>query len=259
MMKPFDCHCHLYDKAFDADRDKVIADSKKVLSGIVVVSEDLETIRKVLELCKKYPGFLFPGLAVHPDRVHKLSNADIDKTIAFIRKQKGLVCIGECGLDYMRADESENPEETRVRQRETFRKQIKLADEMSLPLNIHSRRSVQDVIKILKELRPRKALLHGFSGSPEEAKEAIKLGYKIAVSTSIFYSKEALEIVKHLPAESFILETDSPVRAPIRGERNVPTNISLVVKEIAKMKKLSESKVIEETNKNFREMFDVKT
>ena len=255
-MKPFDCHTHIYDDAFSADFEQMLARAKKVLSGIIVVGEGPESNRKVLAICQKYISFLFPGLALHPDKVHLLTDAQIDEEISFIRKQKNLVCIGECGLDYLWAQKSGSFEETKRRQQETFRKFIALADKMKLPLNIHSRRADSVVVKILKELKPKKAVLHGFSGSLAEAKEMFTRGYKIVIGTNLFFSKETKSYVKGLPLEAFVLETDSPVQAPVRGQRNEPANVALVVKEIARLKRITEDDVVVTTNKNTKEVFD---
>ena len=254
-MKPFDVHCHLYDERFDEDRAKVIEKAKKVLSGAVVVGEDPESNRKVLELCKKYPKFLFPGLAIHPAKVHLLTDKEIDAEISFISKQKNLFCIGECGLDYMWAKKSGNYEETKKRQQETFKKLIDLANEMNLPLNTHSRWASPVVVKILKESKAKKVILHGFVSTVSEAKEAAKLGYKITIGTNISHWTQTKDYLENLPMEAFVLQTDSPALGPVEGERNVPENISLVVKEIAKIKKIPEEKVIDITNKNVKELF----
>jgi len=256
-MKPYDCHTHIYDDAFSTDFEQVLARAKKVLSGIIVVGEDAETNRKILALCKKYKGFLFPGLAIHPDQVHLLTDAQIDEEIKFISKQKNLVCIGECGLDYLWAKKSESFEETKQRQQETFRKFIALADKMKLPLNIHSRRADSVVVRILNELQPKRAVLHGFSGSLAEAGEMVALGYKIVIGTNLFFSPETKSYVEGLPLEAFVLETDSPVQAPVKGERNEPANVALVVKEIARIRGISEENIIKEINKNVREVFGI--
>ncbi len=256
-MKPFDCHTHIYDNAFGKDINEMLARAKKALSGIIVVGEDPESNRKVIALCKKHPGFLFPGLAIHPDKVHTLTDAQIDTEINFIREQKNLVCIGECGLDYLWAKKSGDYENTKLRQQETFRKFIALADELNLPLNIHSRRADAVVIHTLKELRPKKAVLHGFSGTVAEAKEMFSFGYKIVIGTNLFFSKETKSYVESLPLEAFVLETDSPVQAPVRGQRNEPANVRLVVKKIAGIKNISEEEVIAATNKTVRHVFNV--
>ncbi|MEM2873839.1 MAG: TatD family hydrolase [Candidatus Nanoarchaeia archaeon] len=256
-MKPFDVHCHLYDESFNADRVKVIEKARKVLSGIVVVGEGPKTNRKVLTLCKNYSKFLFPGLAIHPDHVWKLSDKEITNELKFISEQKNLVCIGECGLDYKWAP-GENSEESKERQKAVFIKQIELARKLDLPLNVHSRRATSDVVKILKENRAKKVILHGFVTTPEEARKATRLGYKITIGTTLLWKDNNRHLIYYLenfPLSTFVLETDSPVLAPIRGMRNEPSNISLVVKEIAKIKKIPEDKIIEITNKNVRELF----
>jgi len=257
-MKPFDVHTHMYDERFESDLDQILSDAKKVLAGIIVVGEGPKSNRKVLALCKKHPKFLFPGLAIHPDQVWRLTDKQIDDEINFILKQKNLVCIGECGLDYKWA-EGEEPEKSKQRQRDVFIKHIALAKKLNLPLNVHSRRSTGAVVETLKEQDARKVVLHGFSGTPEEAKEAVALGYKITIGTSLLRkdNKESLHYLGNFPLSTFILETDSPALGPIIGERNVPTNISLVVKEIAKIKKIPEEKVIEVTNKNVKELFGI--
>ncbi len=256
-MLPFDCHTHIYDDAFSADVEQMLARAKKALSGIIVVGEGPASNRKVLELCKRHPKFLSPGLAIHPDKVHTLTDTQIDEEINFIRKQKNLVCIGECGLDYLWAQRSGAFEETKRRQQETFRKFIALAGKMKLPLNIHSRRADSVVVKILKELQPKKAVLHGFSGTLAEAKEMITLGYKIVIGTNLFFSKETKSYVEGLPLEAFVLETDSPVQAPERGQRNEPANVSLVVREIARLKRVSEKDVVVVTNENVNALFNI--
>ncbi len=275
MEKPWDCHTHLYDECFGSDREEVIAQAKKVLAGVVVVGESPKTNRKVLALCKKHSGFLFPGLAIHPDKVHTLTDTQIDSEIEFIRKQKNLVCIGECGLDYLWAQKSGAFEDTKRRQQETFRKFIALAGKMKLLLNIHSRRADSVVVKILKaqaerssagpsrtgrstwELKPQRAVLHGFSGTLSEAREMFGLGYKIVIGTNLFFSKETKSYVEGLPLEAFVLETDSPVQAPERGQRNEPANVALVVKEIARIKKVSEADIIKTTNDNVSKIFNI--
>ena len=173
------------------------------------------------------------------------------------RKQKNLICIGECGLDYMWAKKSNNYEETKKRQQETFRRMINLANDMNLPVNTHSRRADAVVVKILKECKANKAVLHGFSGTIKDAKEAIALGYKIAIGANIYDWIETREYLKEFPIDAFVLNTDSPVMAPVKGERNEPANILFIVKEIAKIKNITEEEIIEATNKNVKELFGI--
>jgi len=264
-MKPFDCHCHLYDEKFDADREKVIADSKKVLSGMVVVGENPDTNREIFKLVQKYPDFIFAGYGIHPTHAHEFSDSDIENEIKWIKKNKP-ACIGEVGLDMfwvkMKLPKEigiKKADEAWEKQKKVFKLFIKLADELKIPLNIHSRWATGEVVKILEKEKPKKAILHAFSGSVAEAQRAVKLGYLVSIGNTIAYAEQKQDIAKHIDLKHLLVETDSPVLAPVKGERNQPKNISLVVKEIARIKKISELKVIEETNRNFGDMFGVKT
>jgi len=260
-MKPFDAHCHLYDKKFDADRDEVIEKAKKVLSGIVVVGEKPESNRQILKLKEDYGKFWLMGFGIHPEFAHEFSNSEIEAELKWIKKNKP-DCIGEVGLDYMWIKQVlpkqigiKKADAAWSKQQKVFETFIQFADELGLPLNIHSRWATSQVVEFLEKLRPEKAILHAFSGNLAEAKRASKLGYKISIGNTVAYSEQKRDLAKHLPLSDLLIETDSPVLAPVKGERNEPSNLTLVVKEIAKIKNVKEAKVIEETNKNFKELF----
>lgn len=253
-MKPFDVHCHIYDERFDADRDKVIERAKKVLSGVLVAGENPSSNRKIIELNKKYPKFCFVSLGIHPTEIHKFSDKEIEAEIKWIKTQKPLA-ISEIGLDFMIIERDKLDESTKIRQMEWFERFLKLADELKIPAIIHSRWAAKPVVEILEKTKHKKAILHAFPGTNEEADRALKLGCKFSMGNNVAHSEQKQDLVRHLPIEAFILETDSPALAPIKGERNEPANITLVVKEIAKIKNIPEEKVIEITNKNVKELF----
>ena len=253
-MKAFDVHCHLYDIAFDKDRDNVIAKAKKMLSGIIVAGENPETNRKILKLEKKYPKFWHSAFGIHPTEIHKFTDEEIEEEIEWIKKQKP-TAISEIGVDFAVIKREKQDEFAKMRQIEWFERFLKLADELNVPAIIHSKWAIKPVIEILEDLRPKKAVLHSFSGTIEEAKRALKLGYKFSIGTSLTYAEQKRELVKELPMEAFVLETDSPVSGPKPGERNEPSNITLVISEIAKIKNISEDDIIKITNKNVKELF----
>ena len=255
-MKPFDVHCHLYDESFDKDRAKVIEKAEKVLSGVLIAGENPLANKKIVDIAKKYPRFCFVSLGIQPQEIHKFTDEEIEEEIKWIKKQKP-IAISEVGLDYAIIKREKLGEFEKMRQIEWFEHFIELAKELDIPVVIHSRWAVKPVIEILEELKPKKAILHAFSGTLEEAKRALKLGYKFSIGNTIAYAGQKQELVKALPIEAFILETDSPVASPKPGERNEPSNIMLVVKEIAKIKKIPEDKVIEITNKNVKELFGI--
>jgi len=260
-MKPFDCHCHLYDEKFDADRGKVIEQARKVLSGIVVVGETPETNRKIAKLVSENKGFLFAGYGIHPTYAHEFSNSEVEAETKWIKKNKP-VCIGEVGLDMFwvkmklpKVIGIKKADEAWEKQKKVFELFIALASELKIPLNVHSRWATKQVIEILQKNNAKKVILHSFSGSLAEAKRAADMGYLISIGNTIVSREEKRKIAEHLELKHLLLETDSPALAAKAGERNQPKNISLVAKEIASIKKISELKVIEETNKNFKEMF----
>lgn len=253
-MKAFDAHCHIYDKSFDLDRDKVIREAKKVLFGILNAGENPEANRKVSELNKKYPDFCYASYGIQPQDLHHYSDEEITEETKWIKKQKP-VAISEIGMDYAVIKRDKLDEFAKLRQAEWFETFLQLADTLRVPAVVHSRWATLPVVEILEDLKPKKAVLHAFAGTLEEARRAVKLGYKLSIGNTVAYAEQKKDLVKELPIEAFLLETDSPVLAPKPGERNEPANISLTVKEIAKIKKISEAKVIDITNKNVKELF----
>lgn len=255
-MNPFDIHCHIYDKSFDKDRDAIIIRAKKVLSGILNAGENPETNRKIIKLAEKHPKFCYVALGVHPTEIHKFEDKEIEEEIKWIKKQRP-VAISEIGLDYAVLKALKLDEFAKMRQINWFERFLELADELKVPAVIHSRWATKQVVEILEELRPEKAVLHAFSGSLKEAERALKLGYKFSIGNTIVYAEQKQELVKHLPITALCLETDSPVLGPKPGERNEPANIPLVVKEIAKLKNISEAEVIKITNENVKKLFEL--
>lgn len=262
-MKPFDVHCHIYAKDFDKDRAQVIERAKKVIWGAINSGENIKSNRMVLELAKEYPKFLWPALAIHPSWIYKYSDEEIEKEIEFIRGQK-IIAIGEAGLDYFWIKKilpskigAKKASEEKQRQINTFKKFIELAKELDLPLVVHSRWATKAVIEVLEALKPEKVILHAFFGSISEAKRALTLGYKFSIGNTIAYAQQKRDLAKHLELKDLLLETDSPVLGPVKGERNEPVNIKFTIKEIAKIKNVPEEKVIEITNQNIKNLFGI--
>ena len=253
-MKAFDVHCHIYDSSFDKDRDKVIRNAKKVLLGVLNAGETPEANRKVLELSTKHPNFCYASYGVQPQDLHNYSDEELAAEVKWIKKQKP-IAISEIGLDYAVIKRDKLDAFAKMRQAEWFEQFLQLADSLKIPAVIHSRWATDPVVKILEDLRPKKAVLHAFAGTLEEAKRAVNLGYKLSIGNTVAYAEQKQDLVKELPVEAFLLETDSPVLGPDPKKRNEPANISLTIKEIAKIKKISEEKVIEITNKNVKDLF----
>ena len=252
-----DTHSHLFDHAFDDDREMVINEclSQNVKKMIVVGFDNL-TNKLALELSNKYE-FMYPTVGLHPTNLDDYSDNFFVNLEKIIRDNKKIVGIGECGLDYY-WDTSK-----KEMQKEVFKKQIELSLKLDLPLVIHSRDAIGDTLEVLKSFnRPLKGVMHGYSGSLEMAKEFIKLGLKIGIGGVVTFknAKNVKEVVEVLDLSNFILETDCPYLTPVphRGERNASYYIPLVAQEMANLKGVDIKEVEEITTKNALELFNIK-
>ncbi len=228
-----DTHCHPYFKHFDADRDELI--KRAFDSGVekmIVVGCDIETNRKALELADKY-DFMFPALGIHPTECDDLT----DEEIAFIRANASrFVAIGETGLDYHHNKFSKEIQE------ETFRKQIRLANEFDLPCIVHSRNAAEDTLRILLDEKAKKVVFHCYSYDYEFAKKVWTAGYYTSFSGVVTYdnAKEVQEAAAKGPLDLFLVETDCPFLPPasIRGKRNDMSYVKEVAEKIAELRKM---------------------
>lgn len=249
-----DTHCHIFDKAFDLDREDVLKKClDKNVSKLIVVGFDKETNKLALELSSKY-NFLFPTVGLHPTELDDYSDDFFLYLEDLIKSNKNIVGIGECGLDYY-WDTSKKDLQKKV-----FLKQIELSLKYDLPLVIHSRDAIGDTLEVLKSVgKPLKGVMHGYSGSLEMAREFIKLGLKIGIGGVVTFknAKNVKEVVKELDLSNFVLETDCPylTPTPYRGKRNVPYYIPLIASEIASLKEIDVKEVEEATTNNANELF----
>lgn len=232
-----DTHAHLYDEKFE-NIDKVIEDSKSNNVDFVICSAaDLESSKMAFELSQKYSN-VYCTIGIHPHSA-KDYTLEFEDFARRVYKNKKVLSIGEIGLDYY-YDLSD-----RETQREVFEKQIKLADELGLPITIHTRDATEDTIKILKknqEFINNKGIIHCFGGSLETANEYFKLGFAISVGGSItFKNADRLRsVIQQIPIDKICLETDCPYLAPVplRGTVNEPKNIKIIAKYLAEIKQM---------------------
>jgi TatD DNase family protein len=245
-----DVHAHLDFSQFDEDREKVIEKARKENIKIITSGMGPKSIKKTIAMIEKYDN-LFATFGSLPE---ELNQDVIEETINLIKKNRDkIVGIGEVGLDYYwMKDKSKRKVEI-----ENFHKFIELANELSLPLVIHSRDAEQEVIRIIKE-KDINALLHCFSGSVEQAENAVSFGCLISIPTNIIYSKQKQILAKKIPLESIVLESDAPFLSPIPKTRNVPVNIKLSVEKIAEIKNVDLERVGKITTRNAIEFFNLK-
>lgn len=257
-MRLADIHCHLNFPEFDRDRDEVIKRALNKEIWMINVGTDLETSKKSIELAEKYEG-VWATVGLHPtDRAGE--DFDLARYRGLLARHPKVVAIGECGLDLFRIKNNALPagrQELRIKQKDIFRKQIELAIELNKPLMIHCRDAYEDVFNILKSYflnhkSDLRANMHFFSGDWKQAEKFLELGFSLSFAGPITFSHDYDEVIKNMPLEKIMAETDSPFAAPAlyRGKRNEPFYVREVIKRIAEIKNVSCEEAAKITTQN---------
>ena len=251
-----DSHSHLILEAFDRDRDNVIQEAlSNGITHIVQSCDNLDEIEKNLILTKKYEN-LYSSIGIHPHEAKLWTNESYDTILKYTKEEK-VLAIGETGLDFYY---NYSPQDIQIK---VFREQIKIANEVSLPLIIHTRDAFKDTIEILKEEKIKYGgVFHCYTGDLEIAKEALKLGFYISWSGIITFKKasDLREVAKNIPLQNTLIETDCPFLTPIphRGERNEPKYVKYVAEELAKIHNVSVDDIGQITSENTKKLFRIK-
>lgn len=252
----FDTHVHLNADQYKEDLEEVI--KRSLEAGVVnqvVVGFDRPTITKAMELVEEY-DFLYAAIGWHPVDAIDATEEDF-KWIKELSKHPKVVAIGETGLDYYW---DKSPKEI---QQEVFRKQIRLAKELKLPIVIHNRDATEDIVTILKEENASEVggIMHCFGGSVETAKECIDMNFYISLGGPVTFknAKKPKEVATEIPLENLLIETDCPYLTPhpFRGKRNEPSYVSLVAEEIARLKDIPVEEVQQVTFENACKVFQI--
>ncbi len=226
-----DSHCHLDFPVFDSDRKVILnACQKQSITAIVVPGVCRKNWQRVLTLCK-YSKMLYPALGLHPCFIDEHHKGDL-QVLAQLCQTEPLTAIGEIGLDFFITSDPVN----KKTQEYFFSEQLQVASQYQLPVLIHARKSHAQVIKYLKTYNASSAsassirgIIHAYSGSYEEAKEYLKLGFKLGFGGAYTYPKatKLRSLVSKLPIEAWVLETDAPDMSPLeqRDQRNSPQNL----------------------------------
>ena len=249
----FDTHAHYDDAQFDDDRHEILSGlSRQGIGWVVNVSASYDSCAKVAAMAQEYP-FMYAAVGIHPDEVGSLN----EQTFSEMKKlfcQPKVVAVGEIGLDYYWDNEAHDL------QKKWFIRQLELARELGLPVNIHSRDAAEDTFQIMKKhAKGLKGVIHCFSGSKEMAQEYVKLGFCIGVGGVVTFKngKKLKQVVEAVPLTSILLETDCPYLAPVpyRGKRNNSAYLKYVAEEIAALKGVTYDEVVAQTEKNAMEMY----
>jgi len=288
-----DTHAHLDHELFDPDRDEAIQRAfQNGIKKIITVGCDLQEMKEAIKLTEKYDN-IYVAIGFHPencdtdncvDTAHHIDVVEHIEELEKLSKHPKVVAIGEIGLDYFRLENDDvktNPPLSAdfgvAKQQELFIVQLKLAQELNLPVIIHCRPAsvcglrrgkdaYEDLLEILKNNNNGKKLqgvIHCFCGTREHAKQFLGMGFYISFTGNITYFKkpdaELLQVVREIPLDRVLIETDCPFLSPTphRGKRNEPSFVKYVAEKIAEIKGISVQEVENITDKNAEELFSM--
>ena len=249
----FDTHCHLDDAAYDGDRDSVINELAAKMESILWCGTDLATSSMAAEYAKRH-GFIYCACGYYPHQTQGLNSQK--HLLEQLLLQEKCVAVGEIGLDYhydgVCAD----------KQREALCLQLEIAKQHRLPVILHERDALCDMLSILKEQQVSSGVIHCFSGSKETAKQYLDMGLNISFTGLLTFknAKNAPEAAAYAPRERIMIETDSPYMTPVpfRGERNTPDRVALVAARLAEIWGVEPEEAAYITYQNACKLFNIR-
>lgn len=250
----FDTHVHLNAEQFEEDLDDVMKRAQEAgVAKMAVVGFDRPTIERAMELARAHDS-LYAIIGWHPVDAIDMTDEDLD-WIESLAADPNVVALGEMGLDY---HWDKSPKDV---QKDVFRKQIRLAKKLNLPIVIHNREATADIVDILKEENAAEVggIMHCFSGSAETALACVEMNFYISLGGPVTFknAKKPKEVAEAVPMDRLLIETDCPYLAPhpYRGKRNEPAYVKLVAEEIAQLKNMSYEEVARITAENAARLF----
>jgi TatD DNase family protein len=251
----FDTHAHLDDRAFNEDRETLLQELPQ--QGLYLVMNpgcSLRSSKNADALSKQY-DYIYAAVGSHPDAADEVNEAVLEQYRQLVRNNPKIKAIGEIGLDYHYED---IPREL---QKAAFRAQMKLAEELQLPVIVHEREAHADAMEILDEFPTVTGVFHCYSGSAEMAKELVRRGWYIGFTGVLTFknAKKAVEVAKSLPHDRLVLETDCPYMAPepFRGKRNHPGYLYRMAEKLAELWELPVEEVQTITLENGKRLYRI--
>jgi TatD DNase family protein len=277
-----DSHSHVNFNTFKDDHDEVIKRALDKNIWLINVGSQYSTSERAVKIAENYPTGVFAAIGLHPIHLEKgMVNEEetqfktvkedfILENYRLLARQPKVVAIGETGLDYYRLNiTNQSEKEIKDKQKKVFREHLILANELNLPLILHCRGSkdnpkdaYEEMLEILAEQKDLRGVIHCFGSSLEIAQRFFDLGFYIGFTGIITFEKanKLQEVVKNLPLEKILIETDCPYLAPepYRGKRNEPMYVEFVARKIADIKKIEFKEVANITVKNTIKLFRLK-
>jgi TatD DNase family protein len=256
-MNIIDTHCHLDAAEFEADREQALNEAiASGVSAIVIPAVTPDNFAHVAALSQQYPQCCY-ALGMHPMYVDNISPSDVARLSALVSEtmaqENKLVAIGEIGLDFYVTKQNKETQEY------FFSEQLNIAQVHDLPVILHVRGAIDDVLKHLRRTKVKGGIAHAFNGSMHQAEAFIELGFKLGFGGALTYSRalKIRDLAKHLPLEAIVLETDAPDMPPAwleKKARNSPKELLLIATTLADLRGIPVAQIIEITRKN---SFDV--
>jgi len=276
-----DTHSHINFKTFEEDGDRVIQQALQESVWMVVAGTEYKTSKRALYYANRYERGVYAAVGLHPMHLRsrevnteeydfvtraEVFNREIYEKLAQFQK---VVAIGEIGLDYYHMEGLPDIQAEKSKQKKAFVDQLHLARHLDLPVLIHCRQAHDDMLHLLKEFRKENrehipddrpwGVMHCFSGDEDLAWEYFKLGMMISFTGLITFSRQWDDLIRRLPNDKFMVETDCPFMTPepYRGQRNEPVLVQYVAKRIAEIKHMDETKIADITTRNARNFFNI--
>ncbi|HMM81060.1 MAG TPA: TatD family hydrolase [Pyrinomonadaceae bacterium] len=259
-----DSHCHIDGEGFDADRDEVVARARaagvRAMLNVGTGDPHSDDLRRAVAVAEKYEN-VFASVGVHPHDAKLYDDAAEAHLIELVKSSNRVIAWGEIGLDY---HYDHSPHEV---QRDVFRRQIRVAKGLNLPIIIHSRAADEETVEILKEtygdadegVRVPPGIMHCFGGTPEMAKSCLDLGFLISFAGNVTFKKaeNLREAARVVPFDRLLVETDCPFLTPVpfRGKRNEPAFVVHTAEFLAELYGVSPAAIAEHTTRNFLDLF----
>lgn len=255
-MEFFDSHAHYNDERFEENRDDLIKEIySEGITKMINAGYSLESSKKAIEIANNY-DFMYTTAGISPNDIDDFKEEYLNE-IEELAKNKKVVAIGEIGLDYHWNTEN------KALQKRVFISQIEIANKLELPIVIHTREAIYDTLDILKNNKcNKKGIFHCCPLNVDLVREGLKIGFYISLAGPITFknSKNADEVIKMVPLDRILIETDSPYLSPepLRGKRNDSRNVKYMAQKIANVKGISLEEVAKATYDNARSIFEIK-